>query len=136
MRITYNDPTDSLGVFFTDEVPSPLFEEDYEPGLMILSDEAYHFVGVSILDASEQMPANEDPWSDLEVLAWLDLTYPSLLDMKQAPNKIRLNERAISERLALLESFREKLPRGGQRGLFPGSPGSRSARTCANVRSI
>jgi hypothetical protein len=104
MRFKYNRSTDSLGIFFSNDVPKPLFEEDYEPGLLILSDEAHHFVGVSIRDASTQMPA-KDKWTYEEALLWLHETYPRLLEI--TPNKIRLNERAIHEHLVILESYKE-----------------------------
>ena len=81
INFRYNSKTDTLGIFFGDTVPSPLFEEDYEfdPGLMLLSDDPDYFVGISILNASTKLPTGRK-LSTGEILAWLQREYPNLLE--------------------------------------------------------
>jgi hypothetical protein len=55
MNLRYNSETDTLKLFFCDEVPPIVFDEKYEPGL--ISDDEDHFIGISILDASTKLPA-------------------------------------------------------------------------------
>jgi hypothetical protein len=76
----YNPDTDSLGVFFGDTVPSPLFQEDDElhPGVRLLSDLKDYFVGITILKASTKLPTGRK-LSDEEILAWLWKEYPHLV---------------------------------------------------------
>src|SRR6266446_7146378 len=89
MQLKYHKPTDSLGVFFCDEVPSPLFQEDYTQDVRLLSDKEYRYVGLSILEVSTKLRKSEIPVGrEMEVLLWIYENYPSLLNLK-------LNKEAI-----------------------------------------
>jgi hypothetical protein len=80
MTLRYDPKTDSLGIFFGDTMPWPLYEEDqaFAPGIRLLSDEPEYFVGISILKASTKLPTGRK-LSTEEILAWLEREYPDLI---------------------------------------------------------
>lgn len=99
MKFQYYYQTDTLGIFFCDEVPALTYDVEYKSNIFFLRDEKEHFIGIAVRHASKLLPAPEDgpEWSESEIRAWLITNFPEGF-------KLRLNKKWLREHLAALQA--------------------------------
>ena len=100
MHLHHDHLTDTLFIFFSENIPAKFGELEYRPGVTFLLDsDDDHFIGIGVRHASTQLPTPEEgtEWSESDVRVWLATTLPPELF------PLKVNEKALNEHLAALE---------------------------------